>query len=59
MTVDQAIEHFGTREKLAEALGRTRQATYHWEDGIPEAVQYQIQVITGGRLQADAPKRKR
>lgn len=53
MNFDQVKEHFGSVPAAALALGYVRQAVYRWkQDGIPEPVQYKIQVITGGKLQA-------
>lgn len=53
MNFDQVKEHFGSVPAAAKALGYVRQAVYRWkQDGIPDPVQYKIQVITGGKLQA-------
>lgn len=59
MTKSEAIAHFGSVRALADALGfRAVQSVYDWpEDGIPEARQYQIQVLTKGRLKATPKKR--
>lgn len=58
MKTETAIKHFGSREALAAALGVSRTATY-WSNGhVPEHHQYKLQVITAGRLVADAPVRK-
>jgi biotin operon repressor len=56
MTKQQAVKHFKTGAKLAEALGITHQAVYDWGDKIPEVRQYQIEVVTKGQLKADRPK---
>ena len=47
-----AIEHFGSRQKLAAALGISREATYGFGEYVPLLRQYQLQVITAGRLVA-------
>lgn len=52
MTTRQAIEHFGSVRALAQALGITTQAVYAWGDTPPMAVQYALQVKTGGVLKA-------
>ena len=58
MTKSEAIAHFGSVRALADALGlRNVQAIYQWaEDGIPAGRQFQIQVLTKGKLKA-APKK--
>ena len=57
MTKSEAIAHFGSVKKLADALGlKSVQAVYQWpDDGIPEGRQYQIQAMTKGKLKA-SPK---
>lgn len=46
-----AVEHFGSQEKVADALGITRQAVVAWPDVVPKGSAYQLQVVTGGALQ--------
>ena len=53
MTFDQFIKHFGTQQKAANALGLKQPSINAWRKGIPYPRQFQIQVITGGILQAD------
>ena len=53
MTLQQAINHYGTKSKLARALKVTPQAVNYWGDEIPIIRQYQIQVLTRGKLKAD------
>lgn len=58
MNFDQVKEHFGSVPEAAKALGYVRQAVYRWKtEGIPEPVQYKIQVLTGGKLQADEQRK--
>lgn len=52
MKTQDAILHFGSREALAAALSIDRSATYHWGDTVPLPRQYQLQVITDGKLVA-------
>lgn len=54
MTYDQLIKHFGTQQKAALAINVKQPTVSGWKkDGIPLMRQYNIQVITGGILQAD------
>lgn len=52
MKFDEVAEYFGSIKGLAEALGITTQAIYQWGGIIPAVRQYQIQVITKGKLKA-------
>ena len=59
MKTQDAISHFGSRKKLAEALGITDvSAIAHWGSYVPWSRQHQLQVITCGRLVADPVRRK-
>ena len=53
MTTDEAIKHFGSLKKLADALGIWPQVIYKWGQNPPMARQYEIQVKTNGVLRAD------
>ena len=57
MTVDDVINHFGpTQPGAAQRLGVTSQALSYWRRaGIPMVRQYQIEVLSGGKLRADRP----
>lgn len=46
------ILFFGGVDRLAKALGITRQAIYQWKNTIPRACGYQIEVLSHGRLKA-------
>ncbi len=50
MTKDEAIKFWGGPTRLAKTLGITRDAIYKWRDYPPMAYQYQIMVLSGGRL---------
>lgn len=51
MQKQEAIEHFGNANRLAKALGLTRQAVYAWKDGeLPELYQYKLHHLTDGKL---------
>ena len=54
MTYSEALEFFGgTQVKLAAALGVAQPTVSCWGGSIPPAYQYQIEVISGGKLLAD------
>ncbi|MFZ4539495.1 Cro/CI family transcriptional regulator [Propionivibrio sp.] len=57
MKTQQAIDCFGSRGELASRLGIDITATYHWGETVPELRQYQIQVLTCGKLIASVPVR--
>ena len=50
MKKSDVIEHFGGIQQTADALGIRYQSVYEWPDVVPEGRQYQIQIITGGKL---------
>jgi hypothetical protein len=51
MTYDQAIAHFGDYKALADALGLPYTTVHSWRSrGIPEGRQYQIQVVSRGKV---------
>ncbi len=52
MTKDQAIKHYGTQEKLAEALGMDQSTISKWA-AVPALRQLQIEALTRGELRAD------
>lgn len=52
MNIEEAIDHFGSKTKIAEALGIHPSAVTQWGDVIPESRQYQLQVISGNKLKA-------
>lgn len=58
MTLQDAIDHFGSQVELAAAIKREPAAISNWKARggvIPEDVQYRIQVVTNGALKADQP----
>ncbi|BBP82438.1 hypothetical protein PSm6_00240 [Pseudomonas solani] len=52
MNITEAISHFGSKKKIADALGIHPSAVTQWGDSIPEARQYQLQVISKNKLKA-------
>jgi hypothetical protein len=53
MTTQEAVEHFGGQKHLIAALGlKARQTVTAWGDYPPIGRQYQIEVLTNGKLKA-------
>lgn len=50
MKTKSAADHFGSKKKLAEALGISPSAVTMWGDEVPELRQYQIERITKGKV---------
>ncbi|MDO6525420.1 Cro/CI family transcriptional regulator [Motilimonas sp. 1_MG-2023] len=53
MQKTDAIKHFGSANKLANALGITRMSITQWGDEIPPRRAFEIERITHGALKAD------
>lgn len=53
MNMNEAIKHFGSKTKLAAALGIHPSAVTQWGETIPASRQYQLQVISKNKLKAD------
>jgi DNA-binding transcriptional regulator YdaS (Cro superfamily) len=56
MKTTDAAAFFGSKKKLATALAINPSAVTQWGEYVPESRQYQIQVLTKGRLKAAQPK---
>lgn len=54
MTKQEAVTYFGGPVALARALGIVYQSVLNWKDPLPMNRQRQIQLLSGGRLIADA-----
>ncbi len=52
MTTKEAIEYYGGRKALADALGVWPQVIYAWGEYPPMARQYELEVKTDGALKA-------
>ena len=52
MNKQTAVDYFGSARALAKALDISEGAVSQWES-IPILRQYQLEVLTGGKLQAD------
>lgn len=54
MDTESVINHFGSVKAAAKALDVYPQVIYQWKaNGIPLLRQYQVQVMTKGKLKAD------
>lgn len=65
MDTQDLIDHFGTLTNAAKAIGTSIQVVSAWntKNRIPLGRQYEIQVLTGGKLRANparqvSPKRR-
>ena len=59
MYTDDAVQHFGGRRQLAQALGISRQAVEQWGKLVARGMAYRLQVMTAGKLVVDEAKYKR
>jgi hypothetical protein len=53
MTTQEAIQHYRTQTKLAEALGIKQGSVSGWGEYPPALRQLQLQQITRGKLKAE------
>lgn len=56
MKTTDAAAFFGSKKKLADALLINPSAVTQWGEFVPESRQYQIQVLTKGKLKATEKK---
>lgn len=54
MTTKEAINHFGTKRQLAEAIGIWPHSIFRWGEYPPLARQYELEIKSGGALRAEA-----
>lgn len=47
------IKHFGSQNKVAEALSISRQAVHKWPETIPEVCALRLVRLTDGALEYD------
>ena len=59
MYTDDAVQHFGGRRQLAEALGISRQAVEQGGKLVAKGMAYRLQVMTKNVLVVDEAKYKR
>lgn len=57
--VEAVVSYFGSRGKLAKALGVTPPAISRWKEFIPDRRAYQIEVLTEGKFKAEQLKKER
>lgn len=53
MTTSECIAHYGSRPKLAAALGIAAPSVYDWDEYPPPLRQLQIEALTGRKLVAE------
>ena len=59
MDTEKLEAHFGGRDEAIKALGIYRQVWEYWKRaGVPIGRQYEIQILTGGKLQAGPPPQR-
>lgn len=58
MTTQDLIEHFGSKTAIAKALGIWHTTISSWGVYPPLGRQYELQVITNGKLKATKPATK-
>ncbi|BBH46927.1 Cro/CI family transcriptional regulator [Pseudomonas sp. KU43P] len=54
MKTRDAANHFGSKKKLAEALGIQPSAVTMWGEFVPISRQYQLQILSNGKLLVEA-----
>lgn len=55
MNTREVAEFFGSKKKLADALGIRPSAVTMWGELVPTSRQYQIQILSKGKFKA-SPK---
>jgi len=58
MNMQQAVDHFGSKAKVARKLGLSKPAVSAWGDEIPMLRQYQLAALSRGKLKVDQPEAK-
>lgn len=58
MKTAQVNKFFGNSSATARACGLTPQAVAKWEEKVPHLRQFQIEVITNGKLKSDFTKER-
>jgi len=53
MSKTEAVKFFGSKTKLAKAIGRAKQTISHYNEKLPRGVQYEIAMKSQGQLAVD------
>lgn len=53
MLTNDAVKYFGSKKKLADALGLHRSAISNWPDVVPRGRAFEIESVTDGKLKVD------
>lgn len=53
MKTQEAIDYYGGIKQLADELGTWPQTVYQWGEYPPMGRQYELQIRTGGKLNAE------
>lgn len=54
-TLNTAIQHFGSRRALADALGLTVMAIHQWENRqVPAERAVEIEILSGGKIKRES-----
>lgn len=53
MKTSEVIEHYGSKAAIAQALGISKASVTNWGAEPPAGRQYQLQILTKGKLKAD------
>lgn len=56
MKKQDVIDHFGSVQLAAEALGMTHQAIYAWGDNVPPSRQAHVELATKGKVKREKAK---
>ena len=59
MTTEEAVKFFGSKAGIARALGCQPSTVTMWGDEPPRSRQWQIQVLTKGKLKVSPEVKKR
>lgn len=55
MKTRDAIKHFGSQTKLAQALNITKGAVSQWGENVPAHRALELEKLTGGALRTEPP----
>jgi len=58
MKTKDVVKHFGSVIAASKALGVRREAIYQWGEDVPVGREYQLYVLTGGKLKLSKDQKK-